>query len=150
MPTPPTINRTVGSPAEGQPEKSYVASILGAHPAMFGGFPVTIVPGTPLSTADSIYVQGFNTFQLFISASGGSLAVDYGICHPATPVVTVLAFRNVLLATAVSVSMMMTWGAFGQTATALQGDLYTCFTLRLSASIANVVVNSCVLWCGVR
>jgi len=142
----PVIQRPLGSQVEGM-EKSYIAFLVG--PALLGaGPPWTVAPGTPLQS-DNIYVYGFNTFALFVSATGGNLAIDYGICHPML-LGTVLAFRNVFPSGAVSASMYFTWGAAGLSVPALAGDLFTAFTLRFTASGSNVTLNSCVLWCGVR
>jgi hypothetical protein len=142
----PKLTQPAASSAEGVGDRSFVAWSLG--PDMFGAIPLAIASGAQ-AESPPIYVQGFNTFQVFVSATGvGSIAVAYGICHPSS--FTVVAYRTVVTATPVSTSMLATFGAFGQSVAAFQGDLFTAFTIRLSATVAAITVNSCVLWCGVR
>lgn len=142
----PKITRPGASDVEGIQSRSYVGFYSDAD--LFGALPRVIGSGTNFQS-DVLFVQGYNTFQVWANISGpGQLTLSYGVCHPIT--FAVLAYRVLAGPVAVSASMLMTFGSFGQSAVAFQGDLFTAFTLRLAATGGAITVNSAVLWCGVR
>ena len=140
----PKVRNTTVSPGEQRSDALVAFLVLSEERPV----PVTIPVGTPFETPP-IYTQGFNQFQGLIQAApGATLRVEYGICHPISQ--AVVGYRTLVASVATSGTMLSTWGARGQTAVALQGDLWTLFTLRLTALATTVTVNELVLWFGIR
>jgi hypothetical protein len=143
----PRFTRPLLAEVEGRTDRSYTAW-LSDRDVWDAALPATLPIGSVETSG--IYVQGFNTFQLWLNMSGpGQVTVGYGICHPAEPW-PVLAYRQLFGPVATGPSMLTSFGSAGQAAVAFQGDLYTAITLRIVVSGAPVQLKAAVFWCGLR
>jgi hypothetical protein len=136
----PRFENTVTGPVEGRVDRFVCFVVVSDHTAM----PKTVTTSVSFQT-DPIFVQGFNRFMGFISAlPGGTLRIEYGICHPRT--YAVLAYRTLFAAATPSAAMLTSFGLGGQSVAAFQGDLATAFVIRLTAATLTVTVNEMILW----
>lgn len=128
------------SPVAGRPDPFVAFLMLSKYLAV----PLSIPVATPFETPP-IYAQGFTQFQGWMSgAGGGTLKIEYGICHPVTQ--AVLGYRTVVASTPLSASMLATFGARGQSTASLQGDVFTWFTIRLTAITSTATINELIVW----
>jgi len=138
----PNIAQTVTGAVEGRPDRWNGFVVISEHTAM----PRTVTTSINFQT-DPIFVQGFTRFMGFLSClPGGTLRIEYGICHPRTQVP--LAYRTLFAAATPSPAMLTSFGLGGQTVAAFQGDLATAFVIRLTAATLSVTINELVLWFG--
>lgn len=109
-----------------------------------------VIPGTPLVTVD-LMVAGLNAFMLVttITGAGGTMSFDYQIIDPETAG-TVLATRAISSGVGPQTGLVQTFGAFGQTAAALVGDVFWIMRLRFSAAVANQTITLGLLFAGTR